>query len=64
MTVACPQCKSPTNLAYEGSHDWTLECGKCDLNLTLYVPHSEEESEIARLTVERLTIQPAREVLQ
>ncbi len=56
MTVNCPKCKAPVNLVYEGSHDWNLECESCKLNLTLYVPHSAEESEVARLTMERLTI--------
>jgi len=56
MTVKCPRCKSNTELKYEGSHDWTVQCGICELILTVYIPHHESESEHARLAVERITI--------
>lgn len=58
MEVKCPRCKRPVSLAYEGSHDWNLECEGCKLALTLYVPHVGDEAEQARITVDRITIHP------
>lgn len=59
--IACPGCRALVSLMYEGSHDWSTECEKCDLRVTAYVPHVGDEEAQARLAFSRISVRKLEE---